>query len=78
MPSILQARRLWNCQEHAKNMKTRIKFLKTIVTIFVAIFITSCNNSQLCANSSNEAFELFKLNIQNKDLFKADKLFAIN
>ena len=61
-----------------KKMKTRIIFLKSIITIFLLIITTGCNKkkSKVCAKSSNEAFELFKLNVQNKDSINVDELFA--
>lgn len=54
------------------------KIFKPILIILVTILSISCNNSQLCQNSSEKAFEAFQLNVKNKDFLNAKRLLAID
>lgn len=55
----------------------KINLVKVILIIFVAILLSNCSNPpQLCANSSKEAFEMFKLYVKNKDFDKAKILLT--
>lgn len=54
------------------------KIFKPILIILVTILSISCNNSQLCENSSDKAFEAFQLNVKSKDFLKAERLLSSN
>jgi hypothetical protein len=54
------------------------KIFKPILIILVTILSISCNNSQLCENSSDKAFESFQVNVKTMDFLKAKRLLSSN
>lgn len=47
-----------------------------IPLLFILVTVVSCNNFNVCQDSSDSAFEAFKTNVENKDFNKTKKILA--
>lgn len=54
------------------------KVLKRLLIVVGTILLISCNNSQFCNNSSDNAFEAFQSNVRSQNFLKAKRLLSNN